>query len=144
MDQQDLARAVKELQSILNRFTSDSLGDDSGAPRLVPRLRGGLPLVKFPKLPEKLTAGGSLPICVVCEDVNFNGAQWWWANGWDYVGDAWNDRISSIVVVSGQWTFYKDAHLQGDKWPLGPGWYPNVAAEGIPNDCISSAEITGF
>jgi hypothetical protein len=83
-------------------------------------------------------APGVAPICVVCEHGGFGGAQWWSANGWLYVGDWWNDRISSIIVVSGRWRFYEHRDYTGAQWDLAPGYYPDLAAVNIPNDSVSS------
>lgn len=78
------------------------------------------------------------PLVIVCEHTGFGGAQWISSNGWTYVGDWWNDRISSIIVVSGRWRFYEASNYGGASWELGPGYYPNLAAVNIPNDIISS------
>src|SRR5262249_60376195 len=62
-----------------------------------------------------------------------------------YVGDFWNDKISSIIVVSGTWQFWRHANFQkgpGDTdWILRPGYYPWVEAAGISNDQISSFSV---
>lgn len=78
------------------------------------------------------------PLVIVCEHTGFGGAQWISSNGWTYVGDWWNDRISSIIVVSGRWRFYEAGNYGGASWELGPGYYSNLAAVNIPNDVISS------
>ncbi len=78
------------------------------------------------------------PLAIVCEHANFGGAQWISSNGWSYVGDWWNDRISSIIIVSGRWRFFEASDGRGASWELGPGYYPNLAAANIPNDIISS------
>ena len=78
------------------------------------------------------------PIVVVCEHSGFGGAQWRTSNGWLYVGDGWNDRISSIIVVSGKWRFYEHSNYGGASWELGPGYYANLSTVNIPNDTISS------
>jgi hypothetical protein len=52
----------------------------------------------------------------------------------------WNDKVSSIVIVSGKWQFYKDVNFSGAEGPvLGPGLHP-VLPTGITNDSISSAK----
>ena len=55
-----------------------------------------------------------------------------------YVGDFWNDRISSLIVVSGIWRFYRDEYYKGDHWDLGPGFYECFFMEKGPDDVISS------
>ena len=64
-------------------------------------------------------------------------------NGSGIVGN-WNDRVSSFVIVSGTWLFYKDENfrsLQGNVEGLGPGLYPSVNAVGIDNDALSSVKF---
>jgi hypothetical protein len=50
-----------------------------------------------------------------------------------------NDRVSSIIVLSGTWEFFKDSGFNGP-YPvlLGPGLYPSVEAVKIKNDDMSS------
>ena len=49
----------------------------------------------------------------------------------------WNDKVSSIVIVSGRWQFFKDINFGPAPLPfasgLGPGLYPNVESVGIDN-----------
>ena len=52
--------------------------------------------------------------------------------------DLFNDRTSSIVVLAGQWVFYRDSNYKFVDGTLGPGIYPWVEAVGIKNDDISS------
>lgn len=49
-----------------------------------------------------------------------------------------NDRTSSIAVISGNWTFYRDDNYRGGYVTLGPGVYPDVQALGFCDDCITS------
>jgi hypothetical protein len=50
-----------------------------------------------------------------------------------------NDRISSFVIVSGSWQFFRDINFSGPgSNVLGPGLYNWVENVGIPNDSISS------
>ncbi len=50
-----------------------------------------------------------------------------------------NDQISSIIVVSGIWQFFRDINFQNPIGPeLRPDYYPWVGAINIPNDHISS------
>ncbi len=104
---------------------------DSEAPTSAIALSGGV---------ERATPSNPYvaPIVVVCEHGGFGGAQWRTSNGWLYVGDGWNDRISSIIVVSGTWRFYEHSNYGGASWELGPGYYPNLGTVNIPNDTISS------
>ncbi|MEI6847427.1 MAG: beta/gamma crystallin-related protein [Chlorobiaceae bacterium] len=50
-----------------------------------------------------------------------------------------NDKISSFVVVSGQWQFFKDLNYSGLASRIfGPGVYNWVESYGFPNDTITS------
>jgi hypothetical protein len=90
-----------------------------------------------------------LPEIVVYKDINFGGDSWrfnmppgW---GWSYVGDDWNDSISSVVVVSGTWQFFNNAGFDygDDVVTIYPGYYSFVehfafGGAGMRNDTISS------
>ena len=51
-----------------------------------------------------------------------------------------NDRVSSLAILEGNWAFYPDASFRGKPYPhiLGPGLYPRVDAVQIRNDDMSS------
>ena len=56
----------------------------------------------------------------------------------------WNDKVSSFIIVSGTWQFFKDENcksLQGPIERLGPGHYNSVTAVGIDNDALSSVKL---
>lgn len=56
----------------------------------------------------------------------------------------WNDQVSSFVIVSGVWQFFKDANFKaplGNPDGLGPGLYRWVEAVGIDNDALSSIRL---
>jgi hypothetical protein len=58
------------------------------------------------------------------------------------IGGNWNDKVSSFVIQSGRWAFFKNENFdfqQGEV--LGPGLYPSVTAVGIDNDAISSVKL---
>ena len=61
------------------------------------------------------------------------------------VGGNWNDAVSSFVIVSGQWQFFKDINFGPAPLPfpqgLGPGLYDWVETFGIDNDSISSVKL---
>jgi len=85
-----------------------------------------------------------LPEVVVFQDVNFGGNSWRINLNYSYVGDDWNDTISSIIVISGTWTFCLNAgppSSDNPNWTLGPGYYSWVEDYGIPNDSISAIYI---
>lgn len=86
-----------------------------------------------------------LPSCIVYQDRDFPFGEglvfslppgW----GWSYVGDAWNDKISSVVILSGTWQFFEHAGFRGAFVTRGPGWYPWVESPqfNMQNDTISS------
>ena len=75
---------------------------------------------------------------VLFEHRGFGGAEWRTNLSYSYVGDFWNDKVSSIVVVCGIWQFFEHRDFGGRVWQLGPGYYDWVEAVGIPNDLISS------
>jgi hypothetical protein len=89
-------------------------------------------------------ANWRMPEVVIYEHINFGGAERRTNLNWSYVGDFWNDRISSIIVVSGTWRFYQHANYQGAYWDLPQGWYSWVEANLIPNDFLSSFQIIEF
>jgi hypothetical protein len=84
---------------------------------------------------------------ILFEHVNFHGAHKHVVAREDNLNASddnyFNDKVSSIVVFEGNWTFAKNA---GQKSPysaiLGPGLYKNVVEYGIPNDDMSSLEPT--
>src|SRR5260370_37271432 len=67
-----------------------------------------------------------LPQMVVYQDANFINNNYWSFNmppgwGWNYVGDDWNDRISSVVILSGTWQFFEHAGFGGASAHVCPG-----------------------
>jgi hypothetical protein len=60
--------------------------------------------------------------------------------GYGYVGDDWNDTISSVIVLSGTWQFFENAGFVGASTTVGPGWYQYVEDPqfNMQNDTISS------
>ena len=83
-------------------------------------------------------SSGSLPELVIYDHAGFKGAYARTNLSFYYVGDFWNDRISSLVIVSGVWRFYRDEYYKGDHWELGPGFYECFFAEKGPDDVVSS------
>jgi hypothetical protein len=83
----------------------------------------------------------ALPEIVVYFDANWGGAEWRTNLDYLYVGDDWNDQISSIVVVSGTWQLFEHANFGGAASNLlGPGYYSFVENPDVnmANDSISS------
>jgi hypothetical protein len=79
-----------------------------------------------------------LPEIVIYDHVGFKGAFARTNLSFNYLGDFWNDRISSLIVVSGVWRFYRDEYYKGDHWDLGPGFYECFFKDKGPDDVISS------
>jgi hypothetical protein len=69
-------------------------------------------------------------------DANFGGESWTTDHDVNWVGDHWNDQISSIKVFSGVWEFYWDTQYGGESMRLHPGRYSYVGDHW--NDQISS------
>lgn len=80
----------------------------------------------------------ALPEVIIFDHVGFKGAMARTNLSFHYLGKFWNDRISSVIVVSGIWRFYRDAHYGGDYWDLGPGYYECFFTHKGPDDVISS------
>ena len=79
-----------------------------------------------------------LPEVVIYDHVGFKGAYARTNLSWNFLGNFWNDRISSLIVVSGVWRFYRDEYYKGDYWDLGPGFYECFFKDKGPDDVISS------
>lgn len=79
-----------------------------------------------------------LPEVVIYDHSGFKGAFARTNLSFHYLGDFWNDRISSVIVVSGIWRFYRDDHYKGDHWDLGPGFYECFFTVAGPDDVVSS------
>ncbi|HXM00453.1 MAG TPA: beta/gamma crystallin-related protein [Rhizomicrobium sp.] len=85
-------------------------------------------------LPGAAQAGGCR--AVVYWDIDYGGERFVTDHDVSYVGDHWNDKISSIKVISGEWEFFWDANYGGEALRLGPGRYRYVGDHW--NDQISS------
>ena len=83
-----------------------------------------------------------LPEVVVFWDRDFEGPSWRENLDVHYVGDDWNDQISSIIVISGTWAFFEHKEFNrdtpGTHIELTPGYYSFVEFLGMANDSISS------
>ena len=83
-------------------------------------------------------ASARLPELVVYDHICFKGAYARTNLSFHYLGEFWNDRISSLIIVSGVWRFYRDEYYKGDHWDLGPGFYESFFSEKGPDDVVSS------
>jgi len=79
-----------------------------------------------------------LPEIIIYDHFGFKGAYARTNLSFHFLGDFWNDRISSLIVVSGIWRFYRDEYYKGDHWDLGPGFYESFFAHAGPDDVVSS------
>jgi hypothetical protein len=79
-----------------------------------------------------------LPELVVYDHAGFKGAYARTNLSFHYLGDFWNDRISSLIIVNGVWRFYRDEYYKGDYWDLSPGFYECFFTEKGPDDVVSS------
>ena len=84
--------------------------------------------------PEPSDARGC--VIQVFWDANYGGESWTVSNDTPWVGDHWNDQISSVKVIAGVWDFYWDAQYQGEVFRTGPGNYSYVGDHW--NDQLSS------
>ncbi len=123
--------------------------DMSGFPAPMPLPPTGNALT--PDLPDGNVSYGEppagalmIPQIQIYQHINFGGHNEVTSLNWYYVGDWWNDKISSLVIYTGRWRFYLHWHDQGPYWDLGPGQYPWVEDANIPNDCISSFRFLGW
>ena len=79
-----------------------------------------------------------LPELVIFDHTGFKGAYARTNLSFHFIGDFWNDRISSLIVVSGVWRFHRDEYYKGDYWDLGPGFYESFFTAKGPDDVVSS------
>jgi hypothetical protein len=79
-----------------------------------------------------------LPELIIYDHIGFKGACTRTNLSFHFLGDFWNDRISSLIVVSGVWRFYRDEYYKGDHWDLGPGFYESFFTAAGPDDVVSS------
>jgi hypothetical protein len=59
--------------------------------------------------------------------------------------DGWGDKLSSVIVHSGFFTFYEDIGFQSRNWhpvKLGAGYYADSRQHRIPNDQASSVQAS--
>ena len=85
-----------------------------------------------------------LPELVIYDHIGFGGAYARTNLSFHFIGDFWNDRISSLIVVSGVWRFYRDEYYKGDYWDLGPGYYESFFTAKGPDDVVSSFQAVAL
>ena len=91
-----------------------------------------------PSHQKPLEGNFRLPEVIIYDHVGFKGAYARTNLSFHFLGDFWNDRISSVIVVSGVWRFYRDEYYKGDYWDLGPGFYESFFTAAGPDDVVSS------
>jgi hypothetical protein len=79
-----------------------------------------------------------LPEVIIYDHTGFKGAYCRTNLSFHYLGEFWNDRISSVIVVNGVWRFFRDEYYKGDHWDLGPGFYECFFTDAGPDDVVSS------
>ena len=53
-----------------------------------------------------------------------------------------NDRVSSFVITSGRWQFFRDDNFKGPPSAIfGVGLHANVEIAGIPNDSVTAVKL---
>ncbi len=97
-----------------------------------------------PAIEETVTLGTSvLGHAILFENANFHGAHRHIFNGEsDLSSIGFNDVVSSVVILSGNWASFRNANFDDD-YPsiLGPGLYPWVENVNIRNDDMSSLMV---
>ena len=86
------------------------------------------------------------PEVVVFEHRTWGGAEWRTNLNHSYIGDWWNDKISSVMVISGTWEFFQHRDFQGAMTRVGPGYYEFVESApcNMTNDTISSFRVVSW
>jgi hypothetical protein len=84
---------------------------------------------------------------ILFEDTNLSGKSVIFSKSGN-TGSSFNDKISSLVVVSGTWYLFKDSDFSGTSWyltshggPDGDGVYPSYKDWGGENDKVSSIAL---
>lgn len=75
---------------------------------------------------------------IIYRDSGFRGEQRRLVGDTPWIGEHWNDRVSSIRILSGRWVFYGDRDFRGPVYPVRRGDQIH-SLEGGWNDRISSA-----
>jgi hypothetical protein len=86
---------------------------------------------------------------ILFQHTNFKGPHHHvFANGDnDLRASGFNDKVSSFIIKSGQWAFYKDINYKGTRYPAQPhpgflpGYYSNCTQFGVANDAVSSVRV---
>ena len=89
-----------------------------------------------------------IPQAIVFEDINMTGSHTHLFMSSPDLGTSdkfWNDKISSLVILYGTWTFYENAvgdTSGSNKYvTLNPGIYPDITKEGLGDNSISRVQL---
>lgn len=85
-----------------------------------------------------------VPEIIVFKDANFNGEARFIADSVANIGSHWNDSITSLIVVKGNWQLFQHENYGGLRSQIiGPGNYNNVEFPevNISNDSITSIKL---
>jgi hypothetical protein len=86
----------------------------------------------------------ALPHIILFDNVNCTGAHTHLCGGLSLLSGDWNDRVTSFVILEGNWEFFVDVNFQGQMGGagkiLGPGVYNWIEAALGPgtNDRLTS------
>ena len=84
----------------------------------------------------------SFPEVIIYENSNFSGAQQRINGSIPNIGLEWNDKISSVIVISGTWQFFDHENYGGDSSKqIGPGYYDDLS---IPEFNLNDNTISSF
>jgi hypothetical protein len=86
--------------------------------RILPAAAIGLACFLAPSPAPAQSAGCDVTIY---QHAQFAGAARRFTGDVPWVGDAWNDQVSSIVVSAGVWQFFQHARYEGSVMTLRPG-----------------------
>jgi hypothetical protein len=101
-----------------------------------PLMVAGLSLIGV-MLPSGYAVADS-PQIVLYDGPNFTGEQRViYGEVSDLNRERFNDRVESMVVISGTWEVCADVRLQGNCQVFGPGSYPNLSEAGFSNTISS-------
>ena len=100
------------------------------------RLLLALPVLLLLPCADDARAQGAGCDVTIYQHAQFAGAARRFTGDVPWVGDAWNDQVSSIVISAGVWQFFQHARYEGVVMTLRPGAVGYVGDRW--NDQISS------
>jgi hypothetical protein len=92
---------------------------------------------------EAARPAGDMPQIIVFDNENFLGDHTHIVGNMKDMGK-WENSISSMIILSGNWDFFDDDDFEGAKMAtLGPGMYPKITDKGLKDNSISSVRMAG-